>query len=144
MRRKSGGGEVGVALGGQDFIAVYASVDIGKGHLDREAGKQQDAQLQAGQQLRFESGRDTTVAGARLDGQEVVGKVGRDLLVSSVPDTCKAREQLVQATVGAGEIIVRSDTETGHDSVAGLNRDASKAYEITQDKEKRTDLYVSK
>ncbi len=291
MRRKSGGGEVGVALGGQDFISVYASVDIGKGRLDREAGKQQEAYLYAGKQLSFESGRDTTVAGARLEGQDVVGKVGRDLLVSSVPDTGKVsgkeldasltvsvglygsvsvsgsvgvgktngstnwvenqtgivardrldirtenhtqldgallvsdsgnlkldtgtlgfrdieghdrehawyinaggtyswggdggsggqpadgnaaatgavvdpsqqnkdgsnnwnlsgydyrkeREQIVRATVGEGEIVVRSDADTGRDSTAGLNRDVSKAYEVTKDKEERTDLYVSK
>ncbi|QNH06399.1 hemagglutinin repeat-containing protein [Pseudomonas sp. B11D7D] len=291
MRRKSGGGEVGLALGGQDFISVYASVDIGKGRLDREAGKQQEAYLYAGKQLSFESGRDTTVAGARLEGQDVVGKVGRDLLVSSVPDTGKVsgkeldasltvsvglygsvsvsgsvgvgktngstnwvenqtgivardrldirtenhtqldgallasdsgnlkldtgtlgfrdieghdrehawyinaggtyswgsdsgsggqpadgnaaatsavvdpsqqnkdgsnnwnlsgydyrkeREQIVRATVGEGEIVVRSDSETGHDSTAGLNRDVSKAYKVTKDKEERTELYVSK
>lgn len=291
MRRKSGGGEVGVALGGQDFISVYASVDIGKGRLDREAGKQQEAYLYAGKQLSFESGRDTTVAGSRLEGQDVVGKIGRDLLVSSVPDAGKVsgkeldasltvsvglygsvsvsgsvgvgktngstnwvenqtgivardrldirtenhtqldgallasdsgnlkldtgtlgfrdieghdrehawyinaggtyswggdggsggqpadgnaaatgavvdpsqqskdgsnnwnlsgydyrkeREQIVRATVGAGEIVVRSDAETGQDSTAGLNRDVSKAYEVTKDKEERTDLYVSK
>jgi len=291
MRRKSGGGEVGVALGGQDFISVYASVDIGKGRLDREAGKQQEAYLYAGKQLSFESGRDTTVAGARLEGQDVVGKVGRDLLVSSLPDTGKVsgkeldasltvsvglygsvsvsgsvgvgktngstnwvenqtgivardrldirtenhtqldgallasdngnlklgtgtlgfrdieghdrehawyinaggtyswggdggtggqpadgnaaatgavvdpsqqnkdgsnnwnlsgydyrkeREQIVRATVGGGEIVVRSDVDTGRDATAGLNRDVSKAYEVTKDKEERTDLYVSK
>jgi len=291
MRRKSGGGEVGLALGGQDFISVYASVDIGKGRLDREAGKQQEAYLYAGNQLSFESGRDTTVAGARLEGQDVVGKVSRDLLVSSVPDTGKVsgkeldasltvsvgmygsvsvsgsvgvgktngstnwvenqtgiiardrldirtenhtqldgallasdsgnlkldtgtlgfrdieghdrehawyinaggtyswggdggsggqpadgnaaatgavvdpsqqnkdgsnnwnlsgydyrkeREQIVRATVGEGEIVVRSDADTGSDSAAGLNRDVSKAYEVTKDKDDRTDLYVSK
>ncbi|PZW49455.1 hemagglutinin repeat-containing protein [Pseudomonas sp. URMO17WK12:I2] len=291
MRRKSGGGEVGLALGGQDFISVYASVDIGKGRLDREAGKQQEAYLYAGKQLSFESGRDTTVAGARLEGQDVVGKVGRDLLVSSAPDTGKVsgkeldasltvsvgmygsvsvsgsvgvgktngstnwvenqtgivahdrldirtenhtqldgallasdsgnlnldtgtfgfrdieghdrehawyinaggtyswgsdsgsggepadgnaaatsavvdpsqqnkdgsnnwnlsgydyrmeREQIVRATVGEGEIVVRSDADTGHDSTAGLNRDVSKAYEVTKDKEERTNLYISK
>lgn len=291
MRRKSGGGEVGVALGGQDFISVYASVDIGKGRLDRETGKQQEAYLYAGKQLNFESGRDSTVAGARLEGQDVIGRVGRDLLVSSVPDTGKVsgkeldasltvsvglygsvsvsgsvgvgktsgstnwvenqtgivardqldirtgnhtqldgallasdsgnlkldtgtlgfrdieghdrehawyinaggtyswggdggsggqpadgnaaatgavvdpsqqnkdgsnnwnlsgydyrreREQIVRATVGEGEIVVRSDADTGRDSTAGLNRDVIKAYEVTKDKEDRTDLYVSK
>ncbi len=55
----------------------------------------------------------------------------------------KDREQIVRATVGAGEIVVRKDAETGADSTAGLNRDVSKAYEITKDEEERTDLYVS-
>ena len=270
-RRRSGGGEVGLTFG-SDGIGVYASVNIGRGSLDREGARQQEAYLYAGRNLNFESGRDTTVAGAKLEGENVTGEVGRNLTVSSVPDTGKVsgkefdlsatvtigygasvsgsvgygqttgktnwvgnqtsitardrldirteehtqidgavlasqtgnlkldtdtlgfrdikgedkersyylnaggsygtgqqdqsqqgkgeagvngwslsgyeyekeREQIVRATVGAGEIVVRSDAETGKDSTAGLNRDTSKAYEITKDKEERTDLYVSK
>lgn len=55
----------------------------------------------------------------------------------------KDREQIVRATVGAGEIVVRKDAETGADSTSGLSRDVSKAYEVTKDAEKRTDLYAS-
>ncbi|MFR0714212.1 hemagglutinin repeat-containing protein [Enterobacterales bacterium BD_CKDN230030183-1A_HGKHYDSX7] len=55
----------------------------------------------------------------------------------------KDREQIVRATVGAGEIVVRQDASTGHDSKAELNRYLDKAYEITRDHESRTDLYVS-
>ena len=55
----------------------------------------------------------------------------------------KDREQDVRATVGAGNLIVRNDAKTGQDSTVGLNRDVTKAYEITRDKEKRTELYVS-
>jgi filamentous hemagglutinin len=40
--------------------------------------------------------------------------------------------------------VVRNDSKTGADSTAGLNRDVSKAYEITKDDESRTDLYVTK
>ncbi len=58
-------------------------------------------------------------------------------------DYQKDREQIVRATVGAGEIVVRKDAETGADSTAGLNRDVNKAYEITKDEESRTDLYAS-
>ncbi|UCZ81886.1 hemagglutinin repeat-containing protein [Pseudomonas sp. L5B5] len=287
-KRHSGGGEVGLALGGKDFVSVYASVDMGKGKLEREGLAQQNAHLVAGDQLRFSSGKDTTVAGATLRGGEVIGRVGGDLTVSSVPDTGKAsgkqmdasvtvsiglagggsvsgslglgkttgktnwvqeqtsitgqngvdirtekhtqldgsllaadngklkldtgtlgfrdiagqdkehsyylnaggtfgwgpgdgakstggkdvafttdkslegrgktgssgwsvsgynyrkeREQEVRATVGTGTITVRDDARTGQDSTAGLNRDLSRAYEITKDKERRTDLYVS-
>ncbi len=56
----------------------------------------------------------------------------------------KDRQQTVRATVGAGEVVVRNDSQTGADSTAGLNRDVSKAYEITKDDESRTDLYVTK
>ncbi|RMV60639.1 Adhesin/hemagglutinin, HecA protein [Pseudomonas syringae pv. pisi] len=55
----------------------------------------------------------------------------------------KDREQIVRGTVGAGDVMVRSDT-AGKDSTAGLNRDVDKAYEITRDDEHRTDVYVTK
>jgi len=98
-RRRSGGGEVGLALGGQDFISVYASVDIGKGRLDRESAQQQEAYLYAGNHLKFNSGRDSTIAGAQLEGEQVIGRVGRNLLVASVPDTGKVSGKELDASV---------------------------------------------
>ncbi|QXH49115.1 hemagglutinin repeat-containing protein [Pseudomonas fakonensis] len=260
--RHNGGGEAGLAFG-DGKVGFYASVNIGKGDLEREGQQQQQAYLYAGDQLKFSSGKDTTIAGAQLNGNEVIGRVGGDLAVASVADTGKVegkefdlsaivsvgvgasasgslgygqttgktdwvqdqtrivghekvdirtenhtqidgaliaadngnlkldtgtlgysdiagkdkehgyylnaggswsqgangktetsgnlsgweyekdREQIVRATVGAGEIIVRDDAGTGKDSAAGLNRDLDKAYEITRDHESRTDLYVS-
>ena len=282
-KRHSGGGEVGLAAG-SGGIGVYASINLGKGQLEREGERQQEAYLYAGDRLKFSSGQDTTIAGATLRGDAVIGRVGRDLKVSSLPDTGKVkgkefdlsatatigpapslsgsvgygkttgktnwvgeqtsitakdrldirtenhtqldgallasnsgnlkldtgtlgyrdikgedkehgyylnvggsygfssgqaqstdgktvavqdvsqqgkgtegangwsvgghdyrkdREQIVRATVGAGEIVVRGDAQTGQDSTAGLNRDVDKAYEITKDEEERTDLYAS-
>ncbi|WP_234452169.1 hemagglutinin repeat-containing protein [Pseudomonas sp. MF6751] len=270
--RNSGGGEVGFTFGNEG-VGVYASVSMGKGNLDREGRRQQDAYLYAADRLGFESGRDTQVAGADLRGDKVIGRVGGDLNVSSVPDTGKVkgkefdvsvtvtigpgagvsgsvsygqttgktnwvqdqtritasdkvdirtekhtqldgaliasdngnlkldtgtlgfrdisgedkehgyylnvggtykngesttqdpsqvgkgktgqtgwsvtgwkydkeREQSVRATVGAGEIVVR-DVGDVTSAVTGLNRDVDKAYEVTKDQEKRTDLYVT-
>ncbi|MGY3643196.1 hemagglutinin repeat-containing protein [Pseudomonas sp. PK-RTE-24] len=273
--RHNGGGELGLVFGSEG-VGVYASVNLGKGNLEREGERQQEAYLYAGDRLGFTSGKDTNIAGATLRGDEVNGRVGGDLNVSSVPDTGKVkgkefdisvtatfgpgagvsgsvgygqttgktnwieqqtsitgkskvdirtenhtqldgaliaadngnlkldtgtlgfsdiagkdkehgyylnvggsytagkgsgaqdgsqvgkgkegetgwsvngwkydkdREQIVRGTVGAGEIVVRQDAETGKDSTAGLNRDVDKGYEITKDKESRTDLYVSK
>ncbi|WP_082561470.1 hemagglutinin repeat-containing protein [Pseudomonas sp. Root569] len=276
--RHSGGGEAGLTFGSEG-IGVYVSVSMGKGNLEREGQRQQEAYLYAGDRLGFASGKDTAIGGANLRGDEVVGRVGGDLKVSSVADTGKVkgkefdisvtatigpgagvsgsvgfgkttgktdwveeqtritgknavdirtenhtqidgaviaadngnlkldtgtlgfsdiagqdkehgyylnvggtykagsndnkgntvqdssqagkgkegqtgwsvegwnyekeREQIVRATVGAGEIVVRKDAETGADSTTGLNRDVGKAYEITKDDEKRTDLYAS-
>lgn len=273
--RHNGGGEAGLVFGSEG-VGVYVSVSMGKGNLEREGERQQDAYLYAGNQLGFNSGNDTNINGATLRGDEVVGRVGGDLNVSSVADTGKVkgkefdisitatigpgagisgsvgygqttgktnwveqqtsitgknkvdirtqdhtqldgaliaadngnlkldtgtlgfsdisgedkergfylnvggsytagkggttqdgsqvgkgtegesgwsvngwkydkeREQAVRATVGAGEIVVRRDATTGNDSTSGLNRDVGKAYEITKDKESRTDLYVTK
>lgn len=274
----SGGGEAGLTFG-SDGIGVYVSVSLGKGNLEREGQRQQEAYLYAGDRLGFNSGKDTNIGGANLRGDEVVGRVGGNLNVSSVADTGKVngkefdisvtatigpgagvsgsvgygqttgktdwveeqtsitgknkvdirtenhtqvdgaviaadngnlkldtgtlgfsdiagqdkehgyylnvggtykagssdskgntvqdssqagkgkegqtgwsvegwnyekeREQIVRATVGAGEVTVRSDAGTGNDSTTGLNRDLSKAYEVTKDNESRTDLYAS-
>ncbi|NUE79331.1 adhesin [Pseudomonas protegens] len=271
--RNSGGGEVGFTFGSEG-VGVYASVSMGKGNLEREGERQQEAYLYAGDRLGFTSGKDTNISGANLRGDEVIGRVGGDLNVASVADTGKVkgkefdisvtatfgpapglsgsvgygqttgktdwveeqtritgknkvdirtenhtqidgaliaadngnlkldtgtlgfsdiagkdkehgyylnvggtyssgsgttqdssqvgkgkegetgwsvsgwdyqkdREQIVRATVGAGEIVVRKDAEIGADSTAGLNRDVGKAYEITKDEESRTDLYAS-
>ena len=271
--RSSGGGEVGFSVGSQG-VGVYASVSLGKGNLEREGEHQQEAYLYAGDRLSFTSGKDTNIKGANLRGNEVVGRVGGDLNVSSAVDTGtvkgkefdinatvtvglgvsasgsvgygetagktnwvqqqtsitakdkvdvrteshtqidgaliasdsgnlkldtrtlgfsdiagkdkehgyylniggsynngdggvqdssqvgkgaegkngwsiegynyeKDRQQIVRATVGAGEVAVRKDAETGSNSVAGLNRNVDKSYEVTRDKEKRTDIYAS-
>jgi len=270
--RSSGGGEVGLTVGSQG-VGVYASVSLGKGNLEREGERQQEAYLYAGDRLGFTSGKDTNITGANLRGNEVVGRVGGDLNVSSAVDTGavkgkefdinatvtvglgvsvsgsvgygqttgktnwveqqtsitgkdkldirtenhtqldgaliaadngnlkldtgtlgfgdiagkdkehgyylnvggsynngggvqdssqvgkgpqdkngwsvegynyeKDREQIVRATVGSGEIIVRKDDGTGSDSTVGLNRNVDKSYEITKDKESRTDIYAS-
>src|SRR5690606_37450332 len=53
------------------------------------------------------------------------------------------REQTTRATIGQGNVTVRDDAETGSDSTSGLNRDTQLAQEITKDKERDIDLYVS-
>ncbi|WP_445179369.1 hemagglutinin repeat-containing protein [Pseudomonas sp. McL0111] len=270
--RRSWGAEGGV-IAGQDGFGFYGSVNAGLGDLKRQGVEQQEAYLYAGKGLNFDSGRDTNIAGATLRGDEVTGDVGRNLTVTSVPNTGKVegkefdasltvavsigatvsgslgygqtsgktnwvenqttisgkskvdirtekhtqidgsvitadngnlkldtdtlgyrnitgkdnehgyylnvsgsyssggsqadkpnkgmegdgksswavegykydkdREQALNATVGAGEIVVRNDKQTGQNSTAGLNRDVGKAYEVTRDDEHRTDLYVS-
>lgn len=274
QNRRSGGGEVGLAFGSEG-VGIYASVNLGKGKLERDAQRHQEAYVYAGDQLKFASGKDTNIKGAQVRGDEVIGRVGGDLNVASAIDTGKVkgkefdlsatvtvgpgsgisgsvgkgkttgetewvenqtritardkvdirtenhtqldgaliasdngnlkldtgtlghsdiagkdqergyylnvggtwkkgtaatqqdssqtgkgdkgengwsvsgwtyekdREQIVRATVGAGDITVREDAETGKDSTVGLNRDLDKAYEITRDHESRTDLYLS-
>ncbi|MGB5396471.1 MAG: hemagglutinin repeat-containing protein, partial [Gammaproteobacteria bacterium] len=58
-------------------------------------------------------------------------------------DATIQREQITRATIGAGNIAVREDIETGKDSLAGINRDLSNAQVITKDESSDTDLYYS-
>src|SRR5690606_9736066 len=53
------------------------------------------------------------------------------------------REQTTRATIGQGNVTGRDDNTTGSDSTTGLNRDTQLAQEVTKDKERDIDLYVS-
>ncbi|MEQ9727509.1 hemagglutinin repeat-containing protein [Pseudomonas sp. WHRI 8822A] len=101
--RRNAGGEVGVTVGSEGF-GFYVSASLGKGRLDREGEQMQNAYLYAGRDLNFASGRDTSITGAHVEGENVNGEVGRNLTVSSIPDTGKAsgKEYDVSATVTIG------------------------------------------
>ncbi len=53
----------------------------------------------------------------------------------------KDRRQINRATIGEGEIIIRSDPDAG---LEGLNRDLEKAQEITKDEKTSVTVYVDK
>ncbi|MGC3892896.1 hemagglutinin repeat-containing protein, partial [Pseudomonas urmiensis] len=101
--RRSGGGEVGITVGSEG-LGIYASVNLGKGNLEREAQRHQEAYIYASDQLKFTSGKDTTIAGAQLRGDQVIGQVGGDLSVASAVDTgkVKGKEFDLSATVTVG------------------------------------------
>jgi filamentous hemagglutinin len=96
--RRSWGAEGGI-IAGQDGFGVYGSANVGIGDLNREGVKQQEAYLYAGNKLDFESGRDTNIAGATLRGDEVIGDVGRNLTVTSVPNTGKVEGKEFDASL---------------------------------------------
>lgn len=103
QNRRSGGGEVGLAFGSEG-VGIYASVNLGKGALERDAQRHQEAYVYAGDQLKFSSGKDTNVQGAQVRGDEVIGRVGGDLNVASAIDTgkVKGKEFDLSATVTVG------------------------------------------
>ncbi|WP_416768935.1 hemagglutinin repeat-containing protein [Pseudomonas sp. RHF3.3-3] len=85
-----------------------------------------------------------SAGGTPQDASQVgKGKEGQSGWSISGWNSEKDREQIVRATVGSGEIVVRDDKVTGHDSTLGLNRDVNESYSVTRDYQHRTDLYVS-
>ncbi|SDX21334.1 Haemagluttinin repeat-containing protein, partial [Pseudomonas syringae] len=64
----------------------------------------QEAYLYAGNRLGFTSGQDTNIGGATLRGNDVFGRVGRDLNVTSLANTGKVegKEYDLSATVVVG------------------------------------------
>ncbi len=76
----------------------------------------------------------------RRDGKDANGDTGNPY--SGTVDgsyNSKDRRQINRATIGEGEIVIRSDPDAG---LEGLNRDLAKAQEITKDEKTSVTVYV--
>jgi filamentous hemagglutinin len=79
---------VGVSLiGAQNGISLELGASQQKGKENSQSQRNTNSVVHADEQLTVNSGRDTTVKGAKLEGNRVVVNTGRDLLLSSVQDT---------------------------------------------------------
>ncbi|MFG6085747.1 hemagglutinin repeat-containing protein [Stenotrophomonas indicatrix] len=109
-RNQSLGGEVGVAIsgssGGGAAIGVYVGANAARGKADGEGTLHNESIIQAGDRLTFTSGGNTTLQGAQLLADQVVGRVTGDLTLRSEQDTDRYKtEQLAakgEATIGYG------------------------------------------
>ncbi|SLM24206.1 hemagglutinin repeat-containing protein [Stenotrophomonas indicatrix] len=109
-RNQSLGGEVGVAIsgssGGGAAIGVYVGANAARGKADGEGTLHNESIIQAGDRLTFTSGGNTTLQGAQLLADQVVGRVTSDLTLRSEQDTDRYKtEQLAakgEATIGYG------------------------------------------
>ncbi|ALN65272.1 filamentous hemagglutinin family N-terminal domain protein [Lysobacter antibioticus] len=109
-RSKSQGGEIGVAIsadsGGGAAAGLYLSANASRGKGDGEGVSHNESQIKARDTLSFSSGRDTTLKGAQLAAETVIGDVGRNLTLTSEQDTdtYKNRSASVQGemTIGYG------------------------------------------
>ncbi|MEW9302482.1 two-partner secretion domain-containing protein [Pectobacterium atrosepticum] len=87
---KSKGGSIGLSLGvgsGGFSLSVNASMNKAKGSELGEGLSHTETLLDAGRQVRLNSGRDTTLQGAQVSGQQITARVGRDLLLRSEQDS---------------------------------------------------------
>ena len=100
--RHNAGGEVGLTFGSQGVGVCQR--EHGQGRSGERRGSPAGGLFYAGNGLNFNSGKDTTISGATLRGDEVVGRVGGDLHVSSAVDTgeVKGKEFDVSATATFG------------------------------------------
>ena len=106
---ESGGGSVGVKAvvgsGGMSYGINVAAQAAGSGSRENYTTNS-NALIVAGDVLSASSGRDTTVAGAHLEGDRVWMDVGRDLTVASVQDSYDSKSHSwnagVDVTIGYG------------------------------------------
>ncbi|WP_421081327.1 hemagglutinin repeat-containing protein, partial [Serratia fonticola] len=86
---KSSGGEIGIglSLGKDTGIKVFANVNAGKGSEKGTGTQWAETTIDSGKTLAMNSGRDTTLAGAQVSGDKVDVDVGRNLTLSSQQDS---------------------------------------------------------
>lgn len=109
-RDKSQGGQVGVAIsassGGGAAFGLYVSANAARGKGDGSGTIHNESLIKATNTLSFTSGNDTTLQGAQLSADRVIGNVGHNLSVISEQDTDKYKNEHAAAqgemTIGYG------------------------------------------
>lgn len=87
-------------IGAQNGISVELGASQQKGHENSSSQRNTNSVIRAEELLTVNSGRDTTLKGAELEGNRVVVNTGRDLTLSSVQDTASYDSQQRSSGVG--------------------------------------------
>ncbi|MGS0630406.1 hemagglutinin repeat-containing protein, partial [Photorhabdus asymbiotica] len=89
-KSRSHGSAMGMGVtagpGGTGFT-VSANVSRGNGHETGHGVSHNNTTLQAGQTVELNSGRDTTLKGAQVSGEQMTAEVKRHLTLSSEQDS---------------------------------------------------------
>ncbi|UCB33447.1 hemagluttinin repeat protein (plasmid) [Duffyella gerundensis] len=118
-KNSSSGGGVGISFGagqGSAGISIFASVNGAKGKENGNGTRWSETTLDSGGRVSLNSGRDTTLNGAQVSGNQVTADVGRDLTITSQQDS--DRYDSKQTSYGAGgSFTFGSMTVSGYASV---------------------------
>ncbi|SED00554.1 filamentous hemagglutinin [Pseudomonas frederiksbergensis] len=101
---RSGGGAVGVSLGVGSSgagLSIFASGNKGAGKETGNGTTWTETTLDAGNNLKIGSGRDTNLIGAQANAQQVVADVGRSLTLTSLQDTDRYDSKQTNVSGGA-------------------------------------------
>ncbi|WP_240669210.1 hemagglutinin repeat-containing protein [Dyella sp. M7H15-1] len=83
---KNASGGVGIQIG-SGGVGFYAQASVGKGSAHGNGTTHADTAINARDTLTLISGNDTTIRGAQLTGNTVLGAIGGNLLIQSEQDT---------------------------------------------------------
>ncbi|QEM81963.1 hemagglutinin repeat-containing protein [Halomonas binhaiensis] len=114
-------GSIGISIGQQTGITVAASVGRGEGEGDDLVHT--NSLVKGGEGVRFISGGDTRLEGARIEAPQVQGDVGGDLTIASRQDTSDYESSSFQA----GGSITIGPVSGGSLSFSGQQVDAEYA-----------------
>lgn len=102
-KNESQGGSVGVGINfgsGANGISVNASVNKGKGSETGNGTTHTETTVDAGNHLTINSGRDTTLTGAQISGDQVTLDVVRNLTLTSEKDSDQYDSKQQNASAG--------------------------------------------
>lgn len=99
---RNGSGEIGFSIGSQ--TGIYVSASAGRGKAVGNGVTHAESTVTASDRLTIVSGNDTTIQGAQLRGDSVVGNIGGNLLIKSEQDTddYASKQQQIGASVTFG------------------------------------------
>ena len=137
---KSSGGEIGIglSLGKDTGIKVFANVNAGKGSEKGTGTQWTETTIDSGKTLAMNSGRDTTLAGAQVSGDKVDVDVGRNLTLSSQQDSDLYDMKQQNASAG-GSFTWGSMSGSGY-----LNLSQDKMHSNYDSVQEQTGIYAGK
>ena len=115
-RNSSSGGGVGVSIGAGGNgagISVFAGVNAAKGSEKGNGTEWTETTTDSGKTVTINSGRDTVLNGAQVNGNRIIADVGHDLLISSEQDTSKYDSKQTSVAAG-GSFTFSSMTGSGY------------------------------
>lgn len=117
-KNESQGGTLGIGVGsGGIGLSVSASVNKGKGNEKGNGTSHTETTVNAGNQVKITSGRDTNLIGAQVTGESVKADVGRNLLLESQQDSDRYDSKQQNASAG-GSFTFGSMTGSGSISLS--------------------------
>ncbi|MBS9434690.1 adhesin, partial [Photorhabdus hainanensis] len=131
---------VGLTVGpGGTGLSVSANVSRGTGRENGNGVSHTNTTLQAGQTVGLNSGRDTTLKGAQVSGEQITAEVKRHLTLSSEQDSQRYDSQQHNASAGVSAAVGPLTNGT-----ASLNASRNKLHSNYDSVQEQTGLFAGK
>ncbi|WP_205634324.1 hemagglutinin repeat-containing protein, partial [Photorhabdus australis] len=131
---------VGITAGpGSTGLTASANVSRGNGHENGNSVSHTATTLQAGQSVGLHSGRDTTLKGAQVSGEQMTAEVKRHLTLSSEQDSQRYDSQQHHASAG-----VNATVGPKPDGTLSLNASRNKLHSNYDSVQEQTGLFAGK
>ncbi|WP_236650488.1 hemagglutinin repeat-containing protein [Photorhabdus laumondii] len=141
-KNSSHGSALGVGLTagpGGTGLNVSANVSRGNGHENGNGVSHTNTTLQAGQTVGLNSGRDTTLKGAQVSGEQITAEVKRHLTLSSEQDSQRYDSKQQNASAGVSATVGPLTNGT-----ASLNASRNKLHSNYDSVQEQTGLFAGK